>query len=81
MYLPLTLVALINLVALVHGIGQVYLNGGFEDLFLRLFMADFGVVNSMPMYEAMALRTDYGKIPVTITLATLVSLVSAMHPL
>ncbi|GFS38083.1 cellulose synthase like G3 [Actinidia rufa] len=72
MYLPLTMGAFINLIALVRGISQVYFNGGFEDLFLQLFLAGFGVINSLPVYEAMALRTDYGKIPVTITLATLV---------
>ncbi|PSS11209.1 Cellulose synthase-like protein [Actinidia chinensis var. chinensis] len=72
MYLPLTMGALINLIALVRGICQVYFNGGFEDLFLQLFLAGFGVINSLPVFEAMALRTDYGKIPVTITLATLV---------
>ncbi|GFS38068.1 cellulose synthase like G1 [Actinidia rufa] len=44
MYLPLTMGAFINLIALVRGICQVYFNGGFEDLFLQLFLAGFGVI-------------------------------------
>ncbi|KAF5938523.1 hypothetical protein HYC85_022782 [Camellia sinensis] len=73
MFLPITMAAIINLVSFVSGIIQVLSNGlRFEDVFTQLFIAGFGVLNSWPVYEAMVLRSDKGKLPTNITLTSVV---------
>ncbi|KAH7841452.1 hypothetical protein Vadar_030051 [Vaccinium darrowii] len=72
LYLPLTTSALINLFSVVWGLVQVFVNGGFEDLFLQILLAGFGVVNCWPVYEAVFFRSDDGKMPVKITVISLV---------
>ncbi|CAL5433452.1 unnamed protein product [Camellia sinensis] len=73
MFLPITMAAIINLVSFVSGIIQVLSNGlRFEDVFTQLFIAGFGVLNSWPVYEAMVLRSDKGKLPTKITLTSVV---------
>ncbi|CAL5433444.1 unnamed protein product [Camellia sinensis] len=73
MFLPITMAAIINLVSFVSGIIQVLSNGlRFEDVFTKLFIAGFGVLNSWPVYEAMVLRSDKGKLPTKITLTSVV---------
>ncbi|KAJ9550103.1 hypothetical protein OSB04_022646 [Centaurea solstitialis] len=49
------------------GVIQVFKNGRFEELFAQLFIAGFGVINSWPIYEAMVLRSDKGKMPLMTT--------------
>lgn len=67
--LPVNVAALINLLALVMGIKEIVINNGrFEDFLGQLFIAGFGMVNSWPIYEAMALRIDKGKMPIKTTI-------------
>ncbi|PIN09005.1 Cellulose synthase (UDP-forming) [Handroanthus impetiginosus] len=66
MFVPLSTAAIMNLAAFLWGIFQVLM--GKYDLFGQVFIAGFGVVNSWPIYEAMVLRSDKGKMPTKITL-------------
>ncbi|KVH95318.1 Cellulose synthase [Cynara cardunculus var. scolymus] len=67
--LAVSLVAVVNIIAFVMGIKQVLMNTHrFEELFMQLFIAGFGVVNSLPVYEGLVLRSDNGKIPMKIGL-------------
>lgn len=70
MFIPITMAAIINLVAFSNGIIQVLVmgNGSFENVFVQMLIAGFVVVNSWPIYEAIVLRTDKGNMPVKITL-------------
>ncbi|KAJ9550101.1 hypothetical protein OSB04_022644 [Centaurea solstitialis] len=67
LFLTISIAAIVNLFAFLMGIVIVFKNGRFEELFAQLFVAGFGVVNSWPIYEAMVLRSDKGKMPVMIT--------------
>lgn len=69
LFLPITMAAVINLVSFSHGVIQISRDiGRFEDVCLHMFLAGFVVVNSWPIYEAMVLRSDKGKMPIKITL-------------
>jgi cellulose synthase/poly-beta-1,6-N-acetylglucosamine synthase-like glycosyltransferase len=72
LFLPLTTAALINLLSFVRGIIHIFVYGGFEDLFLQIFIAGFGVVNCWPVYEAAFFRRDDGKMPMKITVISVV---------
>ncbi|XP_002264299.1 cellulose synthase-like protein G3 [Vitis vinifera] len=72
LFLPLTTAAIINLASFLKGIALVFKQGGLEDLLLQMLLAGFGIVNCWPIYEAMVLRTDEGKLPVKITLISIV---------
>ena len=72
LFLPLTTAAIINLASFLRGIALVLKQGRLEDLLLQMLLAGFGMVNCWPIYEAMVLRTDEGKLPVKITLISIV---------
>ncbi|CAN8274105.1 unnamed protein product [Cochlearia groenlandica] len=59
-FLPMTMVAIVNLFAFVWGIYGLFARG--EVLVLEMMLASFAVVNSLPIYEAMVLRKDDGKL-------------------
>ncbi|CAI0441715.1 unnamed protein product [Linum tenue] len=64
-FLPMAMAALINLVSFGFGLGRV-LTGGWwnvEGLVLQIVLSGFGVLNSVPIYEAMVVRRDPGKFP------------------
>ncbi|KAL8266671.1 hypothetical protein R6Q59_004015 [Mikania micrantha] len=66
--LILCITAMVNLFAFLIGIMKVLTdNERFEELFVQLFIAGFGVVNSWPIYEGMVLRSDNGKVPTKTT--------------
>ncbi|KAL4204760.1 hypothetical protein AMTRI_Chr01g133680 [Amborella trichopoda] len=67
-FLTVSIVALINLIAFGVGILRVIMQGSLDGLFLQLVLCGFLVVNCWPVYEAMALRMDGGKIPAKVTL-------------
>lgn len=59
-FLPLTVVAVLNLFAFAWGLYRLFALG--EGVSLELMLASFAVVNSLPIYEAMVLRKDDGKL-------------------
>ncbi|KAG2240363.1 hypothetical protein Bca52824_090853 [Brassica carinata] len=61
MFFPITMVAIINLFALLYGIYGIFVWD--EGLVLELMLVSFAVVNSWPIYMAMVLREDDGKLP------------------
>ena len=72
-FLPITMAAIINLVAFLSGIAQVFFRqGSIEGLLLQILLAGFGMVNCWPIYEAMVLRADEGKMPLKVTLVSIV---------
>jgi hypothetical protein len=71
MFVPLTAAAIINLVSFVWGILLVFRGSKLEELFLQMFIAGFVVVNSWPIYKAIVLRSDKGRMPVGTTISSI----------
>uniref|UniRef100_M1AZ66 Cellulose synthase CslG n=1 Tax=Solanum tuberosum TaxID=4113 RepID=M1AZ66_SOLTU len=71
MFVPLATVSIINLIAFVRGIVTVIFRmESLDELFIQLFIAGFAVVNCLPIYEAMLLRSDHGKMPERIVITS-----------
>ncbi|XP_030502277.2 cellulose synthase-like protein G3 [Cannabis sativa] len=71
MFVTLIMAAIINFVALVWGIKLALLGGKivFEEIFMQVIIAAFGVVNCKPIYSAMFFRaSNKGGIPTKTTL-------------
>nr|XP_043606225.1 cellulose synthase-like protein G3 [Erigeron canadensis] len=71
LFYPISIAAMLNLVAFAYGIMQSLTYGGLESLFVQLFLSGFGVINGWPIYQAMFIRTDRGKMPLKITLRSI----------
>ncbi|CAH8314283.1 unnamed protein product [Eruca vesicaria subsp. sativa] len=61
LFLPVTTVAIVNLLAFVCGVYGLIASG--EGLVLELMLASFAVMNCVPIYEAMMLRKDEARLP------------------
>ncbi|KAG5539503.1 hypothetical protein RHGRI_019898 [Rhododendron griersonianum] len=68
MFVPLSTAAIVNLIAFFGGLIGVFRGGDFDGLFVQIFVAGFVVANCWPIYEAMVLRTDNGRMPTKTTL-------------
>ncbi|WOL03033.1 cellulose synthase-like protein G3 isoform X2 [Canna indica] len=61
-------VAIVNLSSLVAGIARAAtVDGVFDEMFVQLFLSAFVAVNCLPIYHAMFLRSDGGKMPRKVT--------------
>ncbi|PRQ16612.1 putative cellulose synthase (UDP-forming) [Rosa chinensis] len=64
MFVPLTSAAIVNLAAFAWGHVEAFKGSNdLEGMFLQMFIAGFGVVNCIPIYEAIISRSDKGRIP------------------
>ncbi|KAJ0048496.1 hypothetical protein Pint_14891 [Pistacia integerrima] len=68
MFVTLATSAIINLFSFFKGFLDIMSGNNMEGLFLQMFLAGFLMVNCLPVYEAMFLRSDKGKMPTKITL-------------
>ncbi|KAK4601248.1 hypothetical protein RGQ29_010706 [Quercus rubra] len=71
MFVPLVTATIINLLSFFWGLVEVFRGSKLEGLFVQMFITGFVVVNSWPIYEAMVLRSDKGKIPIRTTLISI----------
>ncbi|PIA34554.1 hypothetical protein AQUCO_03700086v1 [Aquilegia coerulea] len=71
LFIPLATIAIINLIAFVVGIAQILKQGHFDEMFIHLGISGFVVANSWPIYEAMVLRVDKGRMPPKVTLISI----------
>ena len=79
MFVPLTMAAMINLVSFFHGVIEISRGRRrMEEWFIGMFIAGFVTVNCWPIYEAVALRKDKGRIPTKTTIISAV-LVFALY--
>ncbi|KAK1631684.1 hypothetical protein QYE76_005999 [Lolium multiflorum] len=88
-YVIIATIALLNLVCLVGGLRHI-MTGGWNVLFnvlpAQIFLCEMLVITNIPFYEAMFLRKDKGRIPLSVTLASigfvvLVCLVEILVPI
>lgn len=64
MFVPLATVSIINLIAFLRGIMTIIFKmESLDEFFIQVFIAGFAVVNCLPIYEAMLLRSDHGRMP------------------
>uniref|UniRef100_A0A0A9FYP3 Uncharacterized protein n=1 Tax=Arundo donax TaxID=35708 RepID=A0A0A9FYP3_ARUDO len=73
-YVIIATIALLNLVCLVGGLSQIMKGGGTMPLnvfFLQVILCGVLVIIDIPIYEAMFLRKDKGRIPFPVTLASI----------
>ncbi|RRT41156.1 hypothetical protein B296_00058024 [Ensete ventricosum] len=71
-FVALGTVAVVNLSSLVVGIARAATTEGFlHEQFAQLFLSGFVAANCWPIYEAMFLRSDGGRMPTTITVISL----------
>ncbi|XP_065865679.1 cellulose synthase-like protein G3 [Euphorbia lathyris] len=68
MFVPLVMAASMNLLSFSWGAFEIAKgNSRIQGLAIQMFLSAFAVVNSFPIYQAMVLRSDNGKIPAKIT--------------
>ncbi|XP_077212547.1 cellulose synthase-like protein G3 [Tasmannia lanceolata] len=67
LFVPLATVSIINLISFIVGVSRVLQQGKVEEMFVQLFISGFVMANCWPIYEAMVLRSDRGRIPMKIT--------------
>ncbi|XP_043694937.1 cellulose synthase-like protein G2 [Telopea speciosissima] len=70
LFVPVTTAAIINLISFLKGLVGVFRYGNLEEVFVQLFISSFVVVNCWPIYEAMVLRKDGGKMSAKTTMAS-----------
>ncbi|KAK4365510.1 hypothetical protein RND71_016868 [Anisodus tanguticus] len=69
MFITLATTSIINLVAFLTSIAQIYKGDqNLDGLFIQMFIAGFVVINCLPIYEAMVLRGDKGRMPTRVTI-------------
>ncbi|MCD9644521.1 hypothetical protein HAX54_032777 [Datura stramonium] len=73
MFVPLVMVSIINLMAFLKGIMTIIFRmESLDEFFIQLFVAGFVVANCLPIYEAMLLRYDHGRMPKRIVTTSVV---------
>ncbi|XP_059662188.1 cellulose synthase-like protein G3 isoform X1 [Cornus florida] len=68
MFVPMAMAAIINLIAFLVGLRKVFTSEHLEGLFGQMFIAGFVILNCWPIYEAMVLRSDKGRMPTKTTI-------------
>ncbi|XP_059064067.1 cellulose synthase-like protein E6 isoform X2 [Cryptomeria japonica] len=79
LFIPFSIIALINLMALACRIVGVMREGysAMADMFVQVVMSSFIVINSYPIYEGMLVRKDKGRMPTSITVFSTLTAVLA----
>ncbi|CAL5063861.1 unnamed protein product [Urochloa decumbens] len=73
-YVIIATIALLNLVCLVGGFCRIFTSGRnmpLNGFFLQVVLCGLLVIINIPIYEAMFLRKDRGRIPVSVTLTSI----------
>lgn len=70
MFIPPTTLALLHLFCLVKTVSTALKVGleGLDDILLQVIISGYVSIISLPLYEAMFLRKDIGRLPVSITM-------------
>ncbi|KAK0587321.1 hypothetical protein LWI29_020998 [Acer saccharum] len=68
MFVPITMAAILNFFSFSWGLLQIiYGVGDMQGQFLQMLLSGFVTVNCWPIYEAIVLRSDKGKLPAKVT--------------
>ncbi|TXG50715.1 hypothetical protein EZV62_023239 [Acer yangbiense] len=68
MFVPITMAAILNFFSFSWGLLQIIRGvGDMQGQFLQMLLSSFVMVNCWPIYEAIVLRSDKGKLPAKVT--------------
>ena len=68
MFVPITMAAILNFFSFSWGLLQIIRGvGNIQGQFLQMLLSGFVMVNCWPIYEAIVLRSDKGKLPAKVT--------------
>ncbi|KAK4435499.1 Cellulose synthase-like protein G3 [Sesamum alatum] len=70
MFVTLATTSILNLIAFLGGFVLILKERSFGSFFIQMFIAGFGIMNSLPFYEGMVLRRDKGRMPTKTTLTS-----------
>ncbi|NP_001312567.1 cellulose synthase-like protein G3 [Nicotiana tabacum] len=69
MFVTLATTTIINLVAFLKALIDIFKGDqSLDALYIQLFISAFVVINCLPIYEAMVLRADKGRMPTKVTI-------------
>ncbi|GAB4834602.1 hypothetical protein Ancab_032864 [Ancistrocladus abbreviatus] len=72
LFVPMTMAAIINFITLVIGSIMAILRGRIlEELVMQILLSGFVAINCWPIYQAIALRSDKGRMPTKVTLISM----------
>ncbi|GAB4857630.1 hypothetical protein Ancab_015536 [Ancistrocladus abbreviatus] len=72
LFVPMTMAAIINLIAPIIGVLKIASSGeNLEGFVMQILLCGFGMINSWPIYEAIVIRSDKGKMNVKTTTVSL----------
>lgn len=71
LFVPFSSAAILNLVAFIYGVLRIVSLSKIDEFLGQVLVASFGVLICLPIYEAMFLRTDEGRMPTKITIASI----------
>lgn len=71
LFVPFSSAAILNLVAFIYGVLRIVSLRKIDEFLGQVLVANFGVLICLPIYEAMFLRTDEGRMPTKITIASI----------
>lgn len=71
LFLPFSIAATLNFVAFIYGVLRIVSLRKIDEFLGQVLVASFGVLISLPIYEAMFLRKDQGRMPTKITIASI----------
>ncbi|XP_020591562.1 cellulose synthase-like protein G3 [Phalaenopsis equestris] len=71
-FFSLGIIAIINLISFIYGFTEALRRvGGLDEMLIQLLLSGFIVASSWPVYEAMFVRKDCGKMPGSVTMASI----------
>ena len=69
MFVILATTSIINLIAFLKSLAQIFKGDqNLDGIFIQMFISGFVVINCLPIYEAMVLRSDKGRMPTRVTI-------------
>ncbi|XP_073026127.1 LOW QUALITY PROTEIN: cellulose synthase-like protein G3 [Primulina eburnea] len=71
LFVPFSSAAILNLVAFIYGVLRIASLRKIDEFLGQVLVTSFGVLICLPIYEAMFLRNDEGRMPIKITVAAI----------
>ncbi|XXG74467.1 hypothetical protein AAC387_Pa07g3178 [Persea americana] len=69
---PVVTGSILNMVALIGGVGRVIVDGSYSELMVQLFLTLLITISSYPIIEGFAIRRDAGRVPPLITFFSII---------
>lgn len=70
--IPVVTCSILNMTSLIGGVWRVIARGNYDEMLIQHFLALFIVISSYPIFEAILIRKDAGRIPASLTLLSII---------